>query len=99
MPFVKNNPKKEKARLKKLIETSSDAKKAAEEFDKVYEFRRSLILARRSRKLTQKQLGEITGLTQQSISRIETGSYNTTIENLIKYINGIGYDLKIHQLY
>ncbi len=38
---------------------------------------------RKKRKMTQKELGEIIGLTHKSISTIENGLQSTTIENLV----------------
>ena len=38
---------------------------------------------RKERRLSQKELGEVLGLTHKSISTIESGSRGTTIEKLI----------------
>lgn len=95
MPFKKNKPSKEKGRLKELVNTSDVAKKAYDEFGAYYEFRKKLVSARKNEKITQKELGESTKLSQQAISRIETGGTNVTIETLIKYLDGIGYELVI----
>ena len=98
MPFKRNNPTKEKERLQELINESKEAKQAYDEFDAYYAFRKSLIQARKEEKVTQKELGEITNLSQQAISRIETGGTNVTIETLMKYLSGIGYSLEIKKL-
>ena len=98
MPFVERDSKKEKKRIKELISTSEEARIAHEEFEAQYNLRKALVMARKNEKITQKQLSEITGLTQQSISRIETGSSNTTLENLTKYLRGIGYSIELNKI-
>ena len=40
-------------------------------------------ILRRRRKITQKELGEVIGVTAKSISTIESGLKSTTIENLV----------------
>ncbi len=98
MPFIVSDPKKEAEELQQLLESSKEARKAVEEFDKAYDFRMQLIQARKAEKITQKQLGKITGLSQQAISRIETGAYSSTVDTLLKYLGGIGYRIALEKL-
>ena len=95
MPFIKSDQKKENARLCSLIKKSSKAKKAQDEFYNEYNFRMMLVKARKKVNLTQKELSDITGLSQQMISRVETGATDTTLKTLSKYLNGIGYNIKL----
>lgn len=60
------------------------------------EFRQRLVEARKQSGMTQKDLQEKTGLSQQAISRIETGEISSSIKNLMRYLNGIGYELTVH---
>ena len=61
---------------KKLLNNllkDSECKKIADDFDAEMKFRRELYKARKDQAISQKQLSELTGLSQQMISRIETG--------------------------
>ena len=55
----------------------------------------SLIDARKSRNVTQKQLAETTGIAQSDISKIESGSGNPTIKILKRLADGLGMNLKV----
>jgi len=98
MGFKQANLKEEKKALNKLIKSDPKAKKAYEEFINVYNFRKSLVLARKKQNITQKDLSKKTGLSQQVISRIETGSTDTTLTTLCKYLKGIGCGLDITKI-
>ncbi|MBR4471348.1 MAG: helix-turn-helix transcriptional regulator [Erysipelotrichaceae bacterium] len=98
MPFKKSDSSEEEKILKDLIENSEEAREAHELFEAEYQFRKMLIEARKKENITQKQLSNITGLTQQMISKVETGESNTTMETLMKYLKGIGYGLNIYKL-
>ena len=95
MPFTERDAAREKEELKKLLEESEEARLALEEYQADVAFRRPLIAARKSEEITQVSLSEKTGLSQQAISRIETGSGNATIQTLMKYLRGIGYELQL----
>lgn len=94
MPFIRRNAEKENRMLEELLKTSK-GKQAAIEFEEEIKFRELLYNARKNESLSQKQLSELTGLSQQMISRIETGWTDTKVGTLLKYLNGIGYSLKI----
>lgn len=94
MPFVKRDSEKEKVMLEEL-EKDIECKNIGEEFEREYEFRKSLILARKEKEISQKELSKLTGLTQQMISRIETGYNDANINTVMKYLAGLGYSLKI----
>ncbi|WP_146903648.1 helix-turn-helix transcriptional regulator [Adhaeribacter aerolatus] len=51
--------------------------------------------ARKELGLTQKELGEIIGVTRQRITRIESGTQNVTIETLQKLAAALDYDFTI----
>lgn len=55
----------------------------------------SLIDARKSCNITQKQLAETTGIAQSDISKIETGAGNPTIKLLKRLADGLGMNLKV----
>ena len=50
----------------------------------------ALIEARKAKKITQKQLSEITGIAQGDISKLENGSANPSIKTLQRLANGLG---------
>ena len=60
-----------------------------------YDIIQALIDARKSRKLTQKQLSERTGITQADISRIENGTRNPSLEMIKRLAKGMGMVVKL----
>lgn len=53
---------------------------------------------RRESNLTQKELAEKTGLSQSTIAKIERGSINPSINNILKLLAAMGKTLKIASL-
>lgn len=51
--------------------------------------------ARMSRSLTQQQLAELTGTKKSNISRMESGSYNPSLDFMVKIAEGLGKTLKV----
>ncbi|HZK72275.1 MAG TPA: helix-turn-helix domain-containing protein [Clostridia bacterium] len=45
--------------------------------------------------LSQKQLGEILGITQVMVSKLESGEYNPTVEQLWKVSKKLGWDFRV----
>lgn len=70
-------------------------KKEYEALAPEYEIISSLIDARKSTNVTQKQLSEATGIAQSDISKIENGSGNPTIKLLQRLAEGLNMNLKI----
>ena len=97
MPLAKRDAEKEDAILEELSR-DPEVQKALEEYEANIRFRRMLNRARRKETITQAELSERTGLSQQAISRIETGSGNTTLNTLMKYLLGIGYALEVRKI-
>lgn len=60
-------------------------------------FINNLIQVRKAKDITQTELANITGLTQQVISSIERRDRVPTLTNLIKYLNGL--DIDINELF
>ena len=54
-----------------------------------------IIMARKERNLTQKDLAELIGTKQSNISRLESGNYNPTIDFLNKIAVAVGKELKV----
>ena len=92
MSFVKADREKEKKELEQLVSTDSEAKKTHDEFLARIALQKQLVELRKSENLTQQDVAKVSGLTQQAVSRLETGT-GATISSLIKYINSIGYSV------
>ena len=56
---------------------------------------RAIIEGRDERDLTQKQLSEMTGITQADISRFENGTGNPSLRTLKRLAEGLGMSLKV----
>ena len=82
--------------MEEILSTNPKAKKAFEQFEAECKLRRALADARKNQNMTQSELKELTGLTQQVISRIEKNNeISPSLKNLIKYVNAIGYELTL----
>ena len=56
---------------------------------------RAIVEGRDERELTQKQLAEVTGITQADISRFENGTGNPSLRTLKRLAEGLGMSLKV----
>ena len=56
---------------------------------------RAIIEGRDDRDLTQKQLAEVTGITQADNSRFENGTGNSSLRTLKRLAEGLGMSLKV----
>ena len=82
--------------LEEMIKSNPKAKAAYQQFKAECKLRRELIEARKKEAVTQAELQEKTGLTQQTISRIETNhDISPSLRNLIKYVGALGYELTL----
>ena len=96
MPFVETDMEQEAIELQSMIDADSELREFSEEFDREYELRKKLVLARKVAGLTQKELGDISGLPYRVISRIETNTeVSPSIRTLFKYLSALGYELEI----
>jgi len=99
MPFVDVTDivmNEETTELEATCKSDSKVKAAIDQFDNECRLRRELAEARKQKKMTQMQIREMTGLTQQVISRIETNTdISPSLKNLMIYANAIGYELAL----
>ena len=99
MPFVDVTDTiltEEAKELEEAYKNNPKVKLAIDQFEAECKLRRDLADARRKNNISQTQLTQLTGLTQQTISRIETNSdINPSLRNLLKYITAMGYELKL----
>jgi len=96
--LVKSDSQKEKKIVEKLISSDDELKRQHELFQAEMAFKQEIINARKSLRLTQKDVSRMTGLSQQAVSRMENGN-SGTIETIIRYLNSIGYTLTIKKLF
>lgn len=60
-----------------------------------YQIIRSMLNARTEKKITQKELSQITGIAQGDISRIERGNANPSLSTLKRIAAGLGMAVKV----
>ena len=97
MAFVKADPNKEKEKLNILTAESEEARKAHEAFQARIALQQKLVQTRKAEKMTQSDVANASGLSQQAVSRIEKGA-GATISSLVKYLTGIGYGIELKKL-
>ena len=97
MAYIKADLNKEKEELSILITESDDTRRAHEEFEARIALQQKLIETRKAEKMTQSDVANASGLSQQAVSRIEKGA-GATISSLIKYLTGIGYSIELKKL-
>lgn len=61
--------------------------------DMQYKLIKNLQKRRLEQRMSQKDIANITGLSQQAISRIETFQYSPSLPNLLKYMNALNLDI------
>jgi len=80
---------------KKKALQNPDVKKEYDALAPEYDIIQAMIDARKSQNLTQKDLSNLTGITQADISRIEKGTRNPSLEMLKRLAHGLGMQLKV----
>jgi transcriptional regulator with XRE-family HTH domain len=86
--------KKNEVKLDNNIGTSMYSNTDAMIDDKM--LRMQLTNARKAKKLSQKELSKISGLSESCISNIESGENSSpTLRSLIKYTNALGIELYV----
>lgn len=73
----------------------SNFKKEYDDLEPEYDIINAMIKVRKERGLTQKQLSELTGISQSDISRIENGTKNPSLEMIKSLATGMGMRLKL----
>ena len=96
MPGLAANREKEAIVIQTLMASNIELKEAAEEFEKEYQLRKKMVLARKEAGLTQKELEQISGLDQRTISRMEVDEkISPSVKTLMRYLGALGYELDI----
>jgi len=63
-----------------------------------YKIIEEIIMARKEKKLTQKDLAELIGTKQSNISRLESGNYNPSLDFLNKIALAVGKELEVRMV-
>ena len=90
--LVKSNSEKEREIIEKIIETDDELMSQHELFVEEMRFKQMLISVRKEKSLTQKEISAKSGLSQQAVSRLETGK-GGTIDTVIRYLHAMGLSL------
>ena len=80
-------------KLKEEVITDPLLQKQYETEKEIYNIAKCLKKIRKEKKLTQKDIANKTGLSQQMVSKIESYNGNPSIESFVKYCYGIGINL------
>jgi len=82
--------------LEEAYNNDPKVRAALDQFDAECRLRYELTQARKKMKMTQVQIKEVTGLTQQVISRIESNTdISPSLKNLMIYAGALGYELTL----
>ena len=92
--FTVSDEEKEEKMLADLIESDAALKCQHEDFENEMEFKLQLLRLRREANLTQKDIADRSGLSQQAVSRLERQP-GTMLETLLRYLGSMGYSLGV----
>ena len=83
------------SKAKEIILKNKEVQKELEINAAEYKIIEEVIMARREKNLTQKELAELIGTRQSNISRLESGNYNPTIDFLQKIASAMDKKLEV----
>jgi DNA-binding XRE family transcriptional regulator len=82
-------------KAKDIIFKSEEVQKELKMNEAEYKIIEEIIMARKEKNLTQKDLAELIGTKQSNISRFESGNYNPSLEFLNKIAQAVGKELEV----
>ena len=83
------------SKAKEIILKNEEVQNELKMNEAEYKIIEEIILARREKNLTQKDLAELIGTKQSNISRLESGNYNPSLDFLQKVASAIGKKLEV----
>jgi DNA-binding XRE family transcriptional regulator len=83
------------SKAKSTILKNKKVQKEYELMDAEYKIIEEIIMVRRKKNLTQKDLAELIGTKQSNISRLESGNYNPSLDFLQKIASAMGKKLEV----
>lgn len=94
--LVKSNPLEEKKIIDELTSSDESLMRQHQLFLAEMKFKQELIDKRKASSLTQKDISERSGLSQQAVSRLEKGT-GGSIETIIRYLSAMGCSLTLKE--
>jgi len=83
------------SKAKTIILKNKEVQKELKMNEAEYKIIEEIIMARKEKNLTQKDLAELIGTKQSNISRFESGNYNPSLEFLNKIVQAVGKELDV----
>jgi len=83
------------SKAKAIISNNKEVQNELKRNENEYRIIEEIIMARKERNLTQKELAELIGTKQSNISRLESGNYNPTLDFLNKIAEAVGKELEV----
>lgn len=83
------------AQVEEVMHQDSSLSVNIKAFNNLYNLRTQLVSLRKSKGLTQQDIAERSGLTQQMISKVEKIENGGTIDTFLKYAHALGVELYI----
>lgn len=94
--LVKSNPLEEQKIIDELTSSDESLMRQHQLFLAEMKFKQELIDKRKASSLTQKDISERSGLSQQAVSRLEKGT-GGSIETIIRYLSAMGCSLTLKE--
>jgi len=83
---------------KSIILKNEDVRNELKINEAEYKIIEEIIMARKEKKLTQKDLAELIGTKQSNISRLESGNYNPSLDFLNRIALAVGKELEVRMI-
>ena len=83
---------------KSIILKNDEVKNELKMNEAEYKIIEEIIMARKEKKLTQKDLAELIGTKQSNISRLESGNYNPSLDFLNRIALAVGKELEVRMI-
>jgi DNA-binding XRE family transcriptional regulator len=83
------------AKAKTIITKNKEVRNELKKNESEYKIIEAIIMARKEKNLTQKDLAKLIGTRQSNISRLESGNYNPSLEFLNKVAQAVGKKLEV----
>ncbi len=81
--------------MKEKLFENQELKNKYDEMSPIYELKKEIIRLRIEKELSQKDLANLIGTKQSAISRLENGSYNPSVDFLVRIAHALGKELQI----
>jgi len=85
-------------KAKGIILKNKEVQNEYELMEAEYKIIEEIIMARREKNLTQKGLADLVGTKQSNISRLESGTYNPSMDFLQKIASAMGKRLEVRMV-